>query len=1780
MSTLANCIRKANKALSARDAQTLRDSQAEMLADGMGSQQAAETAIRELQRLLAGEYNSLLKDAETQGADIRGFGPMVARFNRPTSDDAARIGRALAMNDYMPSQAQLEEARRLMDGGMPRDDAIRKVGLKVLPVKSETIAGIAEALSAVQAERLRELGIDLTGNTAQNAEYLAHTVSQEAMREFFEVDDNAFTWYSDSVGDTMAIMELIHPELRTDLDAQTAYKFAIAITSNGTGVPENLAIGDRMYEYFKRHGRFPTDPKTVNGGKETNAMIKAFRVYNQLRTEMGPERLRKFMMTQFTAGQLNNVFDQGVSGELAESAMYGSAIFGPKIGQGFFQNLMGVFDPLTMDRWFMRTWHRMRGTFKPKGGGDLVGQRARFLDAVKKYQADAEKVWGEPIDLEELETNDDYAADIARKVLSNYTKGNFTERTELNRAGQRWAEGLKSLPESPQNGSERSFIRGAFQRALDLLSQNNISTDMATLQAIIWFPEKRLYRLYNVGSKKSDPTDYKTEAIKYVQAKGHTDADVRRAVRRAAERRAAIARRRAGTSGAASDEGGITAPYDEREKAYVLANAALRQVRQLANAAPDQRAYQQRKVGGDVGKALKAVSLARWEVQPGRRPANLMTAAGLDRQTYLELAPGADVAEQFFAKHAGVPAEQLSTARLFISPEGTHGFALESGEIKHVFKEKANTSKGAEIAALLLGVQHGASIYEAPSEDAAILAATVGFRPVAKLGSGYMMAHAPGSDGTFDPSGVRTYTNRSSAERAARKQATEAQLAAPSIRFSLRPETAEDLDANPSSERSRLAKLGLTAEEITARGAEPRGLIQSLVDSLEKPADLARTGVMALTPRRYYADYLPKDSPARIPMKKYLRDAQRMDARAASLQQRWDGTLKSWLSWSRKDRAKASLLGDVMHGATLFQIDPSVPYKAKENIEELEKKIEAVKNRMRARKQGTEKDYARIRRLEGRIQAEQIREKQHRILRKGYMDLGTEGQRTFNQVRADYASLRSMQYDALVERIKASDATAAAKNELIQDLDQLRLRFEHGRMPQVKEGDDTGEVIKGDFRTLDVYFPLARFGKHWAYVKDPETDQVLAFSKFESKRDRRAWVKAMSDQYGRDAVHVGDDRISERGDMLRQMDPRFVQRVEAQLKAQTTTDAEGNEKLDPKAAAILETLWSVYLQSLPEMSVRKRFIPRKGRMGYSANAIRAYADHMFHGSKQLARLENVYLMEESLARVQKAANELVAQAAKGEVAESDAEWAVAVVREARAAHEWAMNPEGSPMAAKLTTLGFVWYLSATPAAAMVNLTQTPIVGGPVLAAEFGWGETTKHLLSAAWDVLTTKGDVRNRLRGDELRAFSDLADSGTFEKTFAHDMLGLATGSTPWSFQMERMLHIVSFLFHGAEKLNREITALAAYRAARAKKMSHDAAVTLADNLTYDSHFDYSNANRARILRGDVAKVALLFRQYSLNMTYRLMRDGREMFKDKKARHRFFGVLANTMLFAGARGLPLYWLFTELAEIFLAWSDDDEEDDTYYDADWLLEQSLSETFGRAGAAVLLNGGVDGMDSVLGSAPSLSSRVSLNNLWIRETPPGLDGQNLGLYALGQLAGPIGGLGVDLFEGASRISDGHVQQGLEKMVPKFGRDWSRTARYATEGVENLAGGTIVAPEDVSGWDLFYQGIGFAPVSVNEAYRVNRRVTGEKQFLEERQQLIKRMFITADENDDPELKAEAIRRMQAYNATNPDFKMSFKGVLLQYRRQQNAMEQYGGIPLSKKYRELSDKYNPTDE
>ena len=205
----------------------------------------------------------------------------------------------------------------------------------------------------------RAAGIRLTAPTRARADYLVRVGITDALVAL-EQNPGAVGWYDIKTRQALAVAAIRHPEIMTDINARMAYTWALAVTSNGQKVDANFDLADTVYTRFKADGVMPTD---VQGGKSQAAINDGLALYNELVVAWGPDTLRKFMITEFTVGEIGRVDKKLTpSGEFMTATVRGAAIIGPKIGNGFYANLNGIFSALTMDRWLVRTWGRWTGT--------------------------------------------------------------------------------------------------------------------------------------------------------------------------------------------------------------------------------------------------------------------------------------------------------------------------------------------------------------------------------------------------------------------------------------------------------------------------------------------------------------------------------------------------------------------------------------------------------------------------------------------------------------------------------------------------------------------------------------------------------------------------------------------------------------------------------------------------------------------------------------------------------------------------------------------------------------------------------------------------------------------------------------------------------------------------------------------------------------------------------------------------------------------------------------------------------------------------------------------------------------------------------------------------------------------------------------------------------------------------------------------------------------------------------------------------------------------------
>ncbi|MGG2103837.1 PLxRFG domain-containing protein [Stenotrophomonas sp. NRRL B-14846] len=241
-----------------------------------------------------------------------------------------------------------------------------------------------------------------------------------------------------------------------------------------------------------------------------------------------------------------------------------------------------------------------------------------------------------------------------------------------------------------------------------------------------------------------------------------------------------------------------------------------------------------------------------------------------------------------------------------------------------------------------------------------------------------------------------------------------------------------------------------------------------------------------------------------------------------------------------------------------------------------------------------------------------------------------------------------------------------------------------------------------------------------------------------------------------------------------------------------------------------------------------------------------------------------------------------------------------------------------------------------------------------------------------------------------------------------------------------------------------------------------------------ESHFDYSNANRARFMQSNAAKVLLLFRQYSLNMTWFLWRNLYQSIKGqapevrREARTKLGGVLGMTGLFAGLMGMPLTSVMFGLADAAAsAFGDDDDEP---FDSEVAFRNFLADLLGADAARILAKGPVDYFTSA-----SIGSRVSLNDLWFREPNRELEGKEMADYLLEQAGGPLfGGMLVNTLRGLAQVQEGHTWRGVETMMPKAVKDGMKSVRYTTQGVNTLRGDPVIEDLGVGGFAVAARGI----------------------------------------------------------------------------------------------------------
>lgn len=841
---------------------------------------------------------------------------------------------------------------------------------------------------------------------------------------------------------------------------------------------------------------------------------------------------------------------------------------------------------------------------------------------------------------------------------------------------------------------------------------------------------------------------------------------------------------------------------------------------------------------------------------------------------------------------------------------------------------------------------------------------------------------------------------------------------------------------------------------------------------------------------------------------------------------------KEWHTWQKANPAKFRTLNRLIHLSTINQVDPSVQPDRSATLTQM------------------------------------------------YESLGPDGKALYNKIR-DFYKARFLKYkQIMVNRITASGADEQTQNILRAQLEK-------------------------DFSNLpEPYFPLVREGKYWVRIGAPGSPN-MEYYMFEDPRERNFFVRQRAKELGMSVDSLKEDpsQFAMGDSYLEAIDEgmrssKMLKDVVKAVEGATFTAATEEDAAKQKAE-LKDQIYQLYFATLPEQNFRKHFLHRKGTAGFRADALRNFAKSSFHTSVQLAKIEYGDKLRKSLTRAW--------DATKG-MPDRDERFRP-IYDEMKDRIEAVLSPEPSNafatrLANTLGTASFVYYMSS-PASAITNLTGLFVFGAPVLNGEFGPKANLalaknmnifKSVGTTGRDGKFTFPTLLSRLTGNRRDAYMEALRRGKIDTTLTYDTLQLSrTPSDKYSGSTMTALNAIGYLFHHSEKINREVMFMTAYDLAyeRAKKTGRDdktafeEAVNEASRLTDEAMFDYSEFNKPRIFRGNLARVVFQFKSFAQQTTFYLVKNFMEMFKgaDRQikttAATKLIGTLGMTAMFAGTLGLPLVsvvtWAMSLLSE--------DDEDPEKRNPKLRFRNWLREEFGENLGLALERGPISWATDI-----DFHSRVKLDQLWFREIKQGKSEPEALKEFIFNLMGPSVGIAVNTAEALRRINTGDVERGIELLLPAGVRGFAASIRQQGvplfpeiskgEGIRTLKDDKVIERNQLNEWNRITTMAGFSPTKVAATQEDVSQARAELDKVNTERAQVLTMFKDLSTKFTPSRRDAAVRALKEFNKKNPMVALDADTIIDAIERNAEASATaVRGIRTTEKLRPMLTKILPPD-
>lgn len=804
-----------------------------------------------------------------------------------------------------------------------------------------------------------------------------------------------------------------------------------------------------------------------------------------------------------------------------------------------------------------------------------------------------------------------------------------------------------------------------------------------------------------------------------------------------------------------------------------------------------------------------------------------------------------------------------------------------------------------------------------------------------------------------------------------------------------------------------------------------------------------------------------------------------------------------------------------------------------------------------------------------------------------YADLGVDGQRVYKQIKQHFERLSAYLNKLLDDQITQSNLPIAQQANLMK---KIRAMYEQGEK-------------------INPYFPLVRVGDYWLGIG---TGKARKFFMFESMAERDNAMQAFADEKikrkpGESWSEFEARRAANLAELIEDQSFTHGNDIGSLRHASSDSsallrdifDAIDSTSLGDKDAKdqLKDSVYQVYLQTMPDQSFRKQFIHRKGITGFRPDLMRNVAHATTKMATQLARIKYAPMLRTSLS----AARDSIAGRPRYEPFVKE--------MERRVADELSFRADTTPekIAGVLNKASFIWYLGGASSALLqpLSIFQT---GMPVLwkygsvnaAREMGrmvkmWGQfgVYKKNSDGTTSWVAPSVEFAKGLTADERRAIRDMLSRDVTTSTYAGSIFNYKSTPTdkrsgPVTQMGKNVVDVLVMggLMHSTERISREMMFLASYRLNRqltakssmTPEEAHQAAVDQAVTDTNEAFGNYGQYNRPLFMKNATGKVLTQFMMYSMHVTAFLVKNFVEMIKPLQGRTReeaikkFFGTLGTTFILAGAVGLPMF--STIMGYIGAAWDKLREDEnwpkelknlsfELWFRTVWLEEQLGGTRIGGKKLSEVVERGLANAFTGL----DISGRTSLNNLWLRDTKESKTVREGAMAMALEKAGPSANMFLSWAEAYEAFNQGDYNKGVSRALPAGFRNFKTTYELWKEGAKDNKGVQILSKDAFSTGQLIFQAIGFRSDLLANTQYVTFKVIGlEQKILNERNQLLNRLDREFREKDFKAFSETLSKRVAKFNREYPTYVIEDVSVPIETRAEQRA-ESFRGIKLTEK-------------